>query len=103
MQNLRCTVEQALASADTHARSHDYRRALRWLAAAEAVDGELPPEYSAKHRTWARAIEAERYAARAERGAAAAAANYVRTARLTDRGGRRRPRNGAGAPAGSRS
>ena len=103
MQDLGCTVEQALASADARARSRDYRGALRWLAAAEAVDGELPPEYSAKHRTWARAIEAEHYAARAERGAAAAAANYVRTAGLTDRGGRRRPRNGGAPAAGSRS
>lgn len=77
------TVEQALTSADAQARARDYRGALRWLAAAKAVDGELPPEYSAKHRTWARAVEAERYAARGARAAAAAAASYVRDARFT--------------------
>ncbi|CAN5461845.1 hypothetical protein BH20ACT19_BH20ACT19_01620 [soil metagenome] len=83
MDTTGCTVEQALTSADAHARARDYRGALRWLAAAKAVDGELSPEYSAKHGTWARAVDAERYAARGARAAAAAAASYLRAARVT--------------------
>ena len=45
-------VELALTMADDEARGGSPERALEWLAAAEGLDGTLPPEYVAKRRRW---------------------------------------------------
>ena len=45
-------VELALMMAEDEARSGSPWRALEWLAAAEGLDGTLPPEYVAKRRRW---------------------------------------------------
>jgi hypothetical protein len=45
-------VELALMMADDEARSGSSRSALEWVAAAEGLDGTLPPEYVAKRRRW---------------------------------------------------
>jgi len=43
-------VELALMIAADEARSGSPRRALEWFAAAEGLDGTLPPEYVTKRR-----------------------------------------------------
>jgi sulfide:quinone oxidoreductase len=45
-------VDLALTMADDEARSGSAWRALEWLAAAEGLNGVLPPEYVAKRRRW---------------------------------------------------
>jgi hypothetical protein len=48
----RASIDLALALADDEADSGAPGRALEWLAAAEAIEGLLPPEYVAKRRRW---------------------------------------------------
>jgi hypothetical protein len=45
-------VDTALTMADAEARWRDYDYALKWLDAAEAQGGELPPEYATKRLAW---------------------------------------------------
>ena len=45
-------VDLALMMADDEARRGSAWRALEWLAAAEGLNGVLPPEYVAKRRRW---------------------------------------------------
>jgi len=51
-------LELALLLADCDARWGDYAGALNALAAAEALQGALPPEYEAKRREWRAAVRA---------------------------------------------
>jgi sulfide:quinone oxidoreductase len=54
----RDALELALMLADADARWGDYQAALNALAAAEALEGALPPEYEAKRRQWRDAARA---------------------------------------------
>jgi hypothetical protein len=94
----RIAVRDALRDCEEAAGRHDYRSASAWLNVVEAIGGEISPEYLAKQRAWAGAIEAERYAG----GAAHAASTLAASIHVAGRGALSRLRR-QGPPRGGQA
>lgn len=53
----RAAVERTVSWAEQEAANGDFAAALSWLAAIEAIDGELPEEIAAKRRAWEAGVQ----------------------------------------------